>query len=376
MKRCSTLVAIVVSLSLLLIGIPSGKVLADGTETLGPPSIAIASGSGIVAAGTGLDTQPGTINVNVPVGAAVNQVLLYWSGATVGNSPGDNTIEIDGIEVTGTLIGGPAFFFSSGGDIYHSSYRADITGLGLVSPGANMLAVSGLNFGFEDSGAGVLVIFDDGSADIQIRDGLDLAFFNFPEPRQTTVPQTFSFVPSSSDRVADLVIFATSVGGSDRPNSIVITVDGISTTLVDPLGSFDGDLWDTLDVPIIIPSGASQVTVEVVSTPSFDPLGASLSWIGVGLAVVPEEDGDGEGCTPGYWKNHLDAWPPTGYAPGDDFDTTFGVDLFDPDITLDDAVNAKGGKVNRLARHGTAALLSAAHPDVDYSLSVAEVIAA
>ena len=83
----------------------------------------------------------------------------------------------------------------------------------------------------------------------------------------------------------------------------------------------------------------------------------------------------GEGCTPGYWKNHLDSWPPTGYAPSDDFDTTFGVDYFDPDISLEQAVNRRGGKVNRLARHGTAALLSAAHPDVDYPYTVAEVIA-
>lgn len=88
----------------------------------------------------------------------------------------------------------------------------------------------------------------------------------------------------------------------------------------------------------------------------------------------PPPPGD-EGCTPGYWKNHLEDWPPTGFDPGDDFDTVFGVDLFSPDITLEQAVNAKGGGVNKLARHGTAALLNAAHPDVDYPLTVADVIA-
>ena len=84
----------------------------------------------------------------------------------------------------------------------------------------------------------------------------------------------------------------------------------------------------------------------------------------------------GQGCTPGFWKNHLEDWGPTGYLTTDDFDTTFGVDLFDPDITLGEAINAKGGGVKKLARHGTAALLSAAHPDVGYPLSVAEVKAA
>ncbi|MBN1657999.1 MAG: DNRLRE domain-containing protein [Anaerolineae bacterium] len=82
-----------------------------------------------------------------------------------------------------------------------------------------------------------------------------------------------------------------------------------------------------------------------------------------------------EGCTPGYWKNHLEAWAATDYSPSDDFDATFGVDLFNPNITLEQAVNARGGGVNRLARHGTAALLSAAHPDVAYPYTVAEVIA-
>ena len=82
-----------------------------------------------------------------------------------------------------------------------------------------------------------------------------------------------------------------------------------------------------------------------------------------------------EGLTPGYWKNHLDDWGATGLSPADDFDTTFGVDLFDPDITLDDAVNMKGNAINSLVRHATAALLNATHPDVDYPLTAAEVIA-
>jgi hypothetical protein len=81
----------------------------------------------------------------------------------------------------------------------------------------------------------------------------------------------------------------------------------------------------------------------------------------------------GEGCTPGYWRNHYDAW--VGYSPIDDFDTTFSTDYFDPDITLGDAIWMGGGGVKKLARHGTAALLNAASPDVDYPLTVAEVIA-
>lgn len=84
----------------------------------------------------------------------------------------------------------------------------------------------------------------------------------------------------------------------------------------------------------------------------------------------------GGGCTPGYWRNHLEDWGLTGLTPGDDFDTTFGVDLFTPDITLGQAIWLGGGASKKLARHGTAALLSALHPDVNYPLTPDEVIAA
>lgn len=87
----------------------------------------------------------------------------------------------------------------------------------------------------------------------------------------------------------------------------------------------------------------------------------------------PPETGD-EGCTPGYWKNHLEDWAATGYSTSDSFEDIFGVDL--GFSTLGEAVEAKGGGDKKLARHGTAALLNAAHPDVNYPLTVAEVIAA
>ena len=114
------------------------------------------------------------------------------------------------------------FFFSSA---YSSAFRADITGLGLVSAGANSLTVDGLIFSKVANGAGILVVFDDGSglAEIDIRDGLDNAFINFPEPRQSTVPQTITFAPAGVDRVANFDLFFSSVSGTvsgagaDRP---------------------------------------------------------------------------------------------------------------------------------------------------------------
>ena len=179
----------------------------DGTESLGPPvGITIAAGSGIVADGVGMMTQPATLNIDVPLSATVEQVLVYWSGGSdVSPYTGDDTIEIDGNSVLGNLIGGATLFYNA---YQFTAYRADITVLnaqqGLIGPGTNSLSISGMEYPFtsndENNGVGIVVIYSDGfSADIQVRDGLDLAFFNFPEPRRTVVPQTFTFTAANSD---------------------------------------------------------------------------------------------------------------------------------------------------------------------------------
>jgi hypothetical protein len=81
-----------------------------------------------------------------------------------------------------------------------------------------------------------------------------------------------------------------------------------------------------------------------------------------------------QGCTPGYWKNNAlnweaVSWGPTGYLTTATFDSVFartitikynGADLTNP--TLLEALQAKGGGFNNLARQGVAALLNAAHP--------------
>jgi hypothetical protein len=301
---------------LLFMGILSGDVLADGTETLGPPlGISIESGTGIVAAGTGLVSQPGTIVVNVP--GAVSQVLLYWEGQMDTDAAGDATITVNGMPVTGSLIGGQTFFFSP--DVYSSAFRADITSLGLVSAGSNTLNIAGVGFTKANNGAGVLVIYNDGSdvVDIAIRDGVDLAFINFAEPRKSTVPQTFTFDAASYSRTAHLSMFFSSVSGSvsgadaDRPTSIEVTVDGIVTTFSNELASLDGEEWDTVNKSVVVPAGATSLTVQAFSRDDLSTgnLPASFAWIAAGLSIVPFEEDAGPGTgTPGYWKNHSEAW--------------------------------------------------------------------
>ena len=92
--------------------------------------------------------------------------------------------------------------------------------------------------------------------------------------------------------------------------------------------------------------------------------------------VTVDVSGDGEGFTPGFWKNHLDAWEATDYSPGDSFEGTFGVDIqgFGVEWTLLDALNKGGGGQYALARHATAAILNASHPGVDYAMTAQDVI--
>lgn len=268
-------------------------VFANGTETLGTPDITIQPGSAVVAAGTGMVIQPGTININVP--GPVKQALLYWEGQSQVPYNTDDTILVNGVSVSGTLIGGPTEYTTENWRIW--SYRADITSLGLVSEGQNELSVQGMDFNLSNDGVGLLVIVDDGvsAADIQLRDGSDFAFINFSPPLDATVPQTFNFDPVDEEREGEVSLFVASVADEDyarRPNVIEIAVDGEVTIYKDLLSSNDGDFWDTVTIPITIPANASTVTVEVISRDDSNSadLPASLIWVAASFSVprLPE----------------------------------------------------------------------------------------
>jgi len=310
---------------------------ADGTETLGPPSIAIAAGTGVAAAGVGLASgQPGSITINVPRDAAVNQVLLYWSCQW--RNSGDAEVEVASSAVKGGAIGGPTRFFSvEGVDVYNQTYRADVTGLGLIAPGANTVEVGGLNCGpdaFENSGAALLVVYTAESvpsAVTEIRDGQDLAFCGFPGSLNTTGEQVFAFTPAAADRMAKLWLLVSSVhslvGGEPRPNRIKLTVGGVETYVNDALSSSDGKAWDTLGLDVLIPAGAGEVRVRIFSEDALDllnggsgcpadPRPASFNWLAAAFSL-PIGPAAGT-CTQGYWRNHGGQWPVTTLLLGDE----------------------------------------------------------
>ena len=94
------------------------------------------------------------------------------------------------------------------------------------------------------------------------------------------------------------------------------------------------------------------------------------------------------GCTPGYWKQsqHFDSWVATGFKTTDKFNTVFGVTQYNkangtPYTLLEvmKVLNGNGGGTpdpisTNLGFHAVAALLNAAHPNVNYGYTAGELI--
>lgn len=83
-----------------------------------------------------------------------------------------------------------------------------------------------------------------------------------------------------------------------------------------------------------------------------------------------------QGCTPGYWKNHPSVWQD--YTTTDTVGSVFIGAGSLADATLLEALNFRGGREvddakKTLLRAAVAALLNAAHDDVNYELTVEQV---
>ena len=257
--------------------------------------------------------------------------------------------------------------------------------------------------------------------------------------------------------------------GPDRTWSFTLEVNGEAQDPVEVTG-FDcvtvGPFDEGTDVVVaeIVPDGFELGLIEVhplegeveVHT---DPVSPSVSFEVPAVKKVVYgnrevfENGGGEGCTPGFWRQpqHYEFW--TGFDPDDTWGSVFGDDAdisamvamnngrgngppanagnnqgqgnnngqgnnqgqgnnngqgsnngagasgngggnaggggngnpggneprssggeLTDETTLGEAVQLQGGGLNALARHAVAALLNAASPDVDYDLTIDEII--
>jgi hypothetical protein len=135
-----------------------------------------------------------------------------------------------------------------------------------------------------------------------------------------------------------------------------------------------GRLAKLLSVPVLAVCGfaiaATLAGVGLATTTSTSTTTPSTTTTTTTTTTTPP---GGEGCTPGFWKNHLGAWE--GYDPGDLVGDVFEEAPGDlADLTLLEGLRLRGGGENALLRHGIAALLGAANDEVDYPLSEGEVI--
>lgn len=354
-----------------------------------------AQGLAIAEAGVGLETLgSGTANLTIGIGGDVQQAFLYWAGLELDgcpqgecfdppNSPpfGDQQLIFDGNPITGSIVGREDQINSGIG------YKADVTSV-VATKGSGLQS-----FTIQDgntsnnldrlNGAGLLVLYTD-SADLNfyrvvVLEGFDSAYgvpsHPFPDPDNfTTNPATFNFQSETGARQADLIVFAGDAEAG-RPDRIDITDN---SSIFNQLDSSDGNSWDTDKFTIGIPAGISSTTVQLLSAPP-DQNPDSLLWI-VGALRVPVA-APGEGCTPGYWKNHTESWPPTGYSTGQTLEDVFDVPngLGMDSTTLHKALDGGGGSgltgaAKILFRAGVAALLNGAHPGVDYEQTDDEVI--
>jgi len=80
-----------------------------------------------------------------------------------------------------------------------------------------------------------------------------------------------------------------------------------------------------------------------------------------------------EGCTPGFWRNHLSWWACAGYSPNDKVNATFGCKLVGDDNLTMGTVIAAPQTYGVLPFHAIAALLNSSCADVDFGLSADEV---
>jgi hypothetical protein len=361
-------------------------------------------GHGLAVADGGVGLQgigSGTRNLTVDIGGPVQGALLYWTGrdrpcpmsgggCVVPFQPyKDQILRVDGVLVTGTIIGTEGQPVSGGGPINNIGFLADITSL--VQAKGTGLQTFAIKDGdtasnlFRLNGVGLLVIYTDPADTTMSRlivyDGLDFAFGADPTPGETRVmaPVTFNHDAQASARQARLRIFSgDSVAG--RPDRIDISNN---PSVFDSLDSSDGASFDTDVLVVDVPAGVASTTVQLFSAPpNQNP--DSLLWI-LGVLRLPLEDDPEEpaGCTPGYWKNHEDSWAGTGYAPGQTVGSVFsGASAFPSQAasSLLQALQGGGGSgleggARILIRAAVAALLNAAHPDVDYPRTTAQILA-
>ncbi len=180
----------------------------------------------------------------------------------------------------------------------------------------------------------------------------------------------------------------TNTSSSDSPNLVLDSVidnkvgNLTSTASANGCGNLAPSASCSFTANFTIPLGTPSPLVNVV-TVQYHPTGFTNEVKDDDdHSVVVRPAAPPQGCTPGFWKNHPNAWPPTGYSRNQTLESVFDVpNAFGLDNnTLLQALSFDGGSgtvgaARILLRAAVAALLNAAHPNINYPRSPASVIA-
>ena len=358
-------------------------------------------GLSVAVAGAGLLGPTGrSRTLTVVVGGPVELALLYWAGRDYPcpeDAPGsgrcqitepykDQVLTFDGATVIGALTGNEIQPYTHAGPVNNIGYFADVTaivrakGMGRLS-----FAVSDgdLTSNLADlDGAGLLVVYADPAktapARVIVYHGLDFAYGEdfTPGDPEVTAPFTFDHgAAHASVRHGELELFVAGAG-SLGPDRIDITNN---PSLFNALTGSAVPAWDAKRIPVNIPIGAGATTVQIFSEP-WGQNPDSLLWVMAALwAPLPVPTG----CSAAIWNGlSRDLWIQAGNHPEERVRDAFkesapygavAVAMLSTAIRFHTGPGLLGA-AKELAQAGTAALLNAGHPVVEYPLTKTQVI--
>jgi hypothetical protein len=349
----------------------SGRVVA-------PEGFAGVTGQNLATGGVGLVGGSGSFDVTVPVGAPseILSATFYYNGSGPGS---DDTVIINGDEYVATLVG-----------TILDAYWYKLDGMALVSPGPNSFDVSGISFGGEhNDGIGLAVVYEDVASDVQMVRILELTdYFYWNSVQPNSMVHNFTVTPSDMDRDVECVfmvgdctparpdgVWYHSGVGAAHPGDIV---GGPFPHMDNVLNSVNGPEWDIFTIPSTVPADAGHFAFQVESPAAGNGDSGLISF--AALLLSEPRMGGGEGCSHGYWKQHLDSWDGTGYTPGQSVESVFAEASRFPSVasaTLHEGLEFGGGPgalggARNLIKQAVAAVLNSV--TIDYPLSLGGVI--
>lgn len=348
--------------------------------------------AGVGLRGLGGDSRTLTVQVDGPVELA----WLYWTGREIpcvadpasgvcgiSRQPyKDQALRLDGVPLTGTIVGTEFQPVTSRGPILNIGYGVDVTekvrakGTGRLS---FLLSDGDRDLNLELDGAGLIVLYTASggpTARVLGFHGLDFAYGEdfTPGPTEVTEAVTFAHGATKAARQGAVALLVGDGKRDRRPDRIEIRNNPV---LLDRLDGSAGAEFDADRFAVNVPGRMLATTVQLFSE-AWGKTPDSLLWVAAAMWLpLPEP----QGCAAEVW-NAKPEWIGTGIAPGQKVGNTFSQSSRYGQIgnvTLRTALHFQAGggvlgSAKVLIREGAAALLNATDPKLEYPYTRSQII--